>query len=192
MLRRSLLLVWLVAIIGMLAPSIASAATSTRPETRVWGFELVAQTLVGRSSARTHEKHPENSNAYDELASGSPLAAEGALAVDGAPGALGITGRTGQTFEILDGVRRAKAAAELGQTTIEAQVEIGGKVVQTGRVPIDALRSPFKSALDVSTPPLMQRWLRVFQGTRSGDPLPPIVIQPGASGTPIQQLPFIF
>ena len=76
MLRRSLLLAWLVAILGVLAPSIASAATTANLETRVKGFELVGPTRVGRSNARTPEKHREKSNAYDAIASGSPLAAE--------------------------------------------------------------------------------------------------------------------
>ena len=37
------------------------------------GFALVAPTLIGRSDARTPEKHPGKSNAYDGIASGSPL-----------------------------------------------------------------------------------------------------------------------
>ncbi len=76
MLRRSILLAWLVAILGVIAPCVASAATTARLETGVRDFELVAATLVGRSTARTTEKHPQKSNAYDGIASGSPLAAE--------------------------------------------------------------------------------------------------------------------
>ena len=76
MLRRSLLLAWLIAILGILAPSIASAATAANLETRVKAFERVVPTLIGRSDARTPEKHREKSNAYDGIASGSPLAAE--------------------------------------------------------------------------------------------------------------------
>ena len=86
MLRRSLLLAWLVAILGILVPSIASAATTANLETRVMAFELVAPTLIGRSTARTTEKHPEKSNAYDEIASGSPLAAEGMGGMGGGGG----------------------------------------------------------------------------------------------------------
>jgi ADP-ribosyltransferase of polymorphic toxin system len=77
-LRRSLLLAWLIAILGILAPSIASAAPTANLETRVKAFELVVPPLVGRSTARTPEKHRERSNAYHGIASGSPLAAEGA------------------------------------------------------------------------------------------------------------------
>jgi hypothetical protein len=76
-LRPSLLLAWLIAILGILAPSIASAATTANLQTRVKAFELVVPTLIGRSTARTPEKHPKKSNAYDGIASGSPLAAEG-------------------------------------------------------------------------------------------------------------------
>ncbi|CAN5392626.1 hypothetical protein BH09PAT4_BH09PAT4_09590 [soil metagenome] len=85
--RRSVFLVWLVAILGILAPSSASAATTANLETRVKAFERVAPTLIGRSAARTPEKHREKSNAYDELASGSPLAAEGAAMRGPASGA---------------------------------------------------------------------------------------------------------
>jgi hypothetical protein len=69
-LKRSVFLACLVAIIGIVMPCIASAATSTKPETRVWGFELAAQTLVGGSSARTLEKRSENGAACAEMLSG--------------------------------------------------------------------------------------------------------------------------
>lgn len=83
MLCRSLLLVWLIAILGILAPSIASGATTADLETRIKGFELVVPTLVGRLDPRTPEKHPENSNAYDGIASASPLAAEAGAGASG-------------------------------------------------------------------------------------------------------------
>ena len=81
MLRRSILLAWLVAILGIIVPCVASAATTASLETRVRDFELVVPTIIGRSTARTPEKHREKSNAYDEIASGSPLAAEAAPAL---------------------------------------------------------------------------------------------------------------
>ena len=80
MLRRSILLAWLVAILGIIVPCVASAATTASLETRVRDFELVVPTIIGRSTARTPEKHREKSNAYDEIASGSPLAAEAGVA----------------------------------------------------------------------------------------------------------------
>jgi len=45
--RRSVFLAWLVAILGILAPSIASAATTANLETRVKAFELGGPTLIG-------------------------------------------------------------------------------------------------------------------------------------------------
>ncbi len=48
---------WRVAILGIIVPCVASAATTARLETRVMDFELVVPTLIGRSTARTAEKH---------------------------------------------------------------------------------------------------------------------------------------
>jgi hypothetical protein len=75
------LLHFVLLVIGLVLPTIASAAAATEAETRVWGFDLIATTLVGPSSPRSLEKRLENPDAYDELASGSPLAAKaGAMA----------------------------------------------------------------------------------------------------------------
>jgi hypothetical protein len=58
--------------------------------------------------------------------------------------------------------------------------------VETLEVPLESLRSPFKSAIDVSSSPTqMQRFQRILQGTQAGDPLPPIVVQPGGRGPSI-------
>jgi hypothetical protein len=96
------------------------------------------------------------------------------------------------SYEVLDGVRRAKAAAELGQETIAAEIQIGGKTVASGLVPVSSLLSPTKSAIDVSTSTGLQRWLSVLNGTRAGDALPSIIIQPGARGIPIPGVGFRF
>ncbi len=165
---------------AVLCPLRASAATGVQLETRVRGIELVVHALVGGSSARSPEKHRGSSPAYDEIAPGYSLAAEGASTL------------AGDSYEILDGVRRAKAAAELGQETIPAVVQVGGKTVATGQVPVSSLLSPTKSVIDVSTPSALQRWLSVLKGTQAGDALPPIVIQPGARGVPIPGVGFQF
>jgi hypothetical protein len=90
------------------------------------------------------------------------------------------------SFEIVDGVRRAKAAELAGHTSIPANVEVGGRVVETIDVPLSSLYSPFKSAIDItSSPSAMQRFQSVLNGTRSGDPLPPITVQPGSRGPSI-------
>jgi hypothetical protein len=91
-----------------------------------------------------------------------------------------------RTFEIVDGVRRAKAAELAGRTTISAEIRVGGKVVGTTEVPLSTLRSPFKDAIDVSSSPAqMQRFQSILKGTRAGDALPPITVQPGARGPSI-------
>lgn len=123
---------------------------------------------------------------------GEGLATAGEMAVaEAGPQAIGVSARGAvQTFEITEGVRRAKAAAELGHATIQAEVQVGGKIVQRGEVAVDALRSPFKSAIDVSNPTNMQRWLRVLKGTAAGDELPAITIRPGSNGPPISDVTF--
>jgi filamentous hemagglutinin len=66
---------------AVVCPLRASAATGMQLETRVRGIELVVHALVGGSSARSPEKHLGSSPAYDEIAPGYSLAAEGAGAV---------------------------------------------------------------------------------------------------------------
>jgi hypothetical protein len=59
----------------------------------------------------------------------------------GAAAEEGLEVLEGESYEVIDGVRRAKAASELGQETIAAEVQIGGKTVASGRVPISSLLS---------------------------------------------------
>jgi hypothetical protein len=54
----------------------ASASSGMQAENGVRGFDLVAPTLVGLFTVISTEKHPRNSLAYDETASGYSLAAE--------------------------------------------------------------------------------------------------------------------
>jgi RHS repeat-associated protein len=91
-----------------------------------------------------------------------------------------------ETFEILDGVRRAKAAELAGRTTIRAEVEVAGKTVRSAEIPLEQLRSPFKSAIDVSSSPAQaQRFQQIMQGTQAGSKLPSIRVQPGSRGPSI-------
>jgi RHS repeat-associated protein len=87
-----------------------------------------------------------------------------------------------QFYEILDGVRRAKAAAEAGQTTIPAQVNGVGDVID---VSIDQLLSPKESIDAYSSEANLQRWLNTLERTMSGETPPPINVTPGQVGTPI-------
>jgi RHS repeat-associated protein len=114
-----------------------------------------------------------------------PIEAEGAkIAVTELRGAGSTT-----TFEILDGVRRAKAAEQLGQTTIRAHFEEGGKIMN---IDVSALRSPFKDVIEVNSVQRMTRWLDVLGPTRDGVRMDPILIQTGSNGVPINLIRFKF
>jgi RHS repeat-associated protein len=88
-----------------------------------------------------------------------------------------------ETFEILNGVRRAKAAHIAGQTTIEAEVHVGGRVISRSSIPIDALRSP-KASISTAGAGL-DRWQDTVRQTMSGSRAPAITVTPGSRGTPI-------
>lgn len=95
-----------------------------------------------------------------------------------------------ETFEIIDGVRRAKAAQLAERGTIRAEIMVDGTVARTVDVPIENLRSPFKSEIDISTPRGEARFNRVMRGTQAGDELPPILVQPGERGPSIFDVVF--
>ncbi len=100
-----------------------------------------------------------------------------------------VAAKTGrQTFEIADGVRRAKAAQELGHTSIKAMDHTG----KTFQVPLKDLYSPFKSSIDVSTPLNQFRYDRIYNGFKAGDALPPIYVSPGSRGVSIFDVNFIW
>ena len=116
------------------------------------------------------------------------VAGGGALLGAGAEAGAGVAEAgevaEGETYEILDGVRRAKAAAMAGQETIQAEViGSGGKVVNVG---VDALRSP-KAVID-ATGPGLGRWLSTLRQTLAGSQPPPILVQPGSVGTTIARV----
>ena len=91
-----------------------------------------------------------------------------------------------RTFEIIDGVRRSKAAELAHRQTVRAEVVVGNRVVETLDIPLASLRSPSKSAIDVSSSRRQfERWQSVLDGTKRGDPLPPITVQPGSRGPSI-------
>ena len=95
------------------------------------------------------------------------------------------------TYEIVDGVRRAKAADLIGNKTIPAQiVDSQSKVVGQGNVAVDALRSPNKSSIDMSSQAAVDRYMRVQGATQSGQKLPPITVTPGNKGVPVKDVQF--
>jgi len=170
----ALFVVFVAALFRPAAAGAFASAPDAGLQTRVGAFELVASTLVGPASAATCGLHEGIGRAYDENASGYRFAAEG----------VG-TRSAEQTFEILDGVRRSKAVEMAGGSTIRAEViGSGGRIVE---VPLDALRSP-KTVIDATTNSGLSRWLNTLRQTLGGSEPPPILVQPGARGTPIPQV----
>lgn len=111
------------------------------------------------------------------LGSGLVPEAEAVQAAD-AVGTPGVQ----QTFSILNGVRRSKAAEIAGKSTIQAElIYTGGRVVE---VPLAALRSP-KAAIDATTHSGLSRWLDTLRLTLEGSEPPPILVKPGVGGIPI-------
>ncbi len=84
------------------------------------------------------------------------------------------------TYEIVEGVRRAKAALRCGRETITAQVDGEDEIVE---VPISSLLSP--KPLIEDNGPRGASWGVIYRMTQRGDPLPPIIIRPGEFGTPV-------
>ena len=90
-----------------------------------------------------------------------------------------------QTYEIVDGVRRAWAYLDAGHTTIPAQIDGVGPVVD---IPIADLLSPHKSQIDTTLPGGVTRLQRVVQVVHGGVALPPIHVQLGRRGIPFAQV----
>lgn len=95
------------------------------------------------------------------------------------------------TYEIVDGVRRAKAAQLVGKTSIKAEVRVAGKTTKRIDIPLEKLRSPNKTAIDVSSSQAnMNRWQSVVEGTKAGEITQPIVVSPGSRGLSIVDVLF--
>lgn len=88
-----------------------------------------------------------------------------------------------QSYEIDEGVRRAKAAWLCGHETIAAQIDGLGEVIQ---VLISALLSP-KTRIE-DNGPRGGSWGTIYRMTQRGAALPPIIINPGTLGTPIAEV----
>ena len=83
-------------------------------------------------------------------------------------------------YEIVEGVRRAKAAWICGQETIRARLGGIGGILQ---VPLRNLRSPKTTIADEG--PRGTDWGGIYRATQRGEELPPIVVVRGTEGTPI-------
>ena len=94
----------------------------------------------------------------------------------------------GQSFEIIEGVRRAKAFELSGAQTIRAMIQNpdGTNGPETD-VPLDCLRSPHKNSIDMSTNIQADRFWRIWKGIQGGQSamIPPI---PGGRGILIKDI----
>jgi hypothetical protein len=94
---------------------------------------------------------------------------------------------SGSTYEIVDGVRRAKAWLLHGATTVLARIALpDGRLGPIIQVAIDSLRSP-KDEIDMTTSHQAQRFWNVWNVIKNGQGsrLPPLIITPGGRGKPI-------
>lgn len=96
---------------------------------------------------------------------------------------------TEETFEIIDGVRRAKSYELLGKPAIPAEIiDEEGNTIARRDVPIDSLRAPTKEKIDVSTQKDWERFMKTFNQVKAGAPTPPILITPGDKGRKIRDI----
>lgn len=93
-----------------------------------------------------------------------------------------------QTYEIIDGVRRAKAASDAGRKTIPAQIDGQQGVVD---IPITDLLSPHKQQIDTTLPGGSVRFNRIVRAVGNLTPLPPILVHRGSRGIPVSQVQVI-
>lgn len=96
-------------------------------------------------------------------------------------------------YQIIDGVRRAKAARLAGHSSICAEiVDRNGHITEESQVAIDVLLSP-KRAVRRITKADEERWGRALKGAKNSElPFPPILIQPGEKGTAMHDVSFDF
>ena len=88
-------------------------------------------------------------------------------------------------YEILDGVRRAKAALLAGKKTVPVNVvDESGRLAEVRDVSIAALRSP-RDTIDASRPETLDRFMTIFNLTLAGWVPPPLHVQVGRRGTPV-------
>jgi len=94
----------------------------------------------------------------------------------------------GSIYQIVDGVRRAKAFELNGSNSVRAAIlQQDGTLGPEFDVPIDSLRSP-KDAIDMSTQFMADRFWRLWHAVRAGLQLPPILIEPGNRGSLIKDV----
>src|SRR5262249_43663952 len=100
-----------------------------------------------------------------------------------------------RTYEIVQGVRRARAFQLAGYSTIRAIVQRSdGTQSSVVDLPVDSLRSPFKDDIDMSTSRKAGRFWSIWNAIQAGqgDQLPAIIVQRGSRGKRVEDLGWIY
>ena len=95
------------------------------------------------------------------------------------------------TFEVIQGVRRAKAFQLSGATSIRAIIQnADGSHSPEMNLPISSLRSPHKEEIDMSNNRQADRFWSIWRAIKSGneDRLPAIIVRRGAHGKKIEEV----
>jgi hypothetical protein len=99
------------------------------------------------------------------------------------------------SYEIIDGVRRAKAAQLSGHSVIAARLMTpdGARLIDEFEVDLDVLHSPHQDRIERITPYDEIRWKKVERGAQN-TPLPflPIAINKGRRGVRLEEVTFDF
>ncbi len=94
-----------------------------------------------------------------------------------------------ETFEIIDGIRRAKAHEFLGKPSIPAEIsDADGNLIEIREVPLEALRVNAKNSIDVSTLKQWERFMDTLNLIKAGSPTPPIIVHPGTRGCKLAEI----
>ena len=95
-----------------------------------------------------------------------------------------------ETFELLDGLRRAKACELLGLKSIAAEIiDRDGYLIEKRDIELTALRVPSKDRIDVSSLSKWERFMNIFDLIKSGSPVTPITVTQGKSGLMLSEIP---
>ena len=88
------------------------------------------------------------------------------------------------TYVIIQGVRRAYAAAALGASEVDVVLDSDGRPLT---VPVGDLLSP-RRVIDIPTGTAVDRYQSIAKAVAEGRDLPPIVVSPGTLGVPLAQV----
>lgn len=98
-----------------------------------------------------------------------------------------------KTYEIINGVRRSKAAQMAGHHTILARLYTRGaaQLLREFEIPIASLRSPHKSSIRQVSQGEQLRWQHVMDGANQRPlPFPPIEVVEGSRCVQVEDISF--